>query len=261
MAETIDEMIDNVYQYPRGTKVEKGGRKNPNNFHHFRKWGFTIYRTYYGNNEAWEVLLYSLRHQTKLAFGAYDEGAELEYDIDPDDIQQLKNLFHLEVRENPSQLAGLDVRGLREFCRAERSREKEVIETPHRRTFKTTRPRETQGMGDWLFDYVLLADEAVLRDVAKGEHIVKAVSFKWKDGAFDSTWGWMRIPTGYLLELWHHLMFNDLRTEHALSFHGDEEELEDLIWAGDATSDCTGDYSEVRPGPHHYGTQSLRCLS
>ncbi|RBR26159.1 uncharacterized protein FIESC28_01050 [Fusarium coffeatum] len=260
MNEMIEEMVDNVYQYPSGTKVEAGGRKNPNNFHLFRKWGFTIYRTYHGNNEAWEMLLYSLRHQMKLAFGAYDKGAITEYDVDPDDIQWLKDLFHLEAREDPS-LEGLDVRRLREFCRAERSKEKHIIETPHRRTFKTTRPRETQGMADWEFDYVLFADEAVLRDVARGEFIVKAVSLKWKDGKFDSTWGWMRIPTGYLLELWHHLMLNDLRTEHALSFDGDEEELENLIWAGDASTDCTGDYSEVRPGRHHYDNQSPRCLS
>ncbi|KAJ4027417.1 hypothetical protein NW756_014487 [Fusarium oxysporum] len=206
------------------------------------------------------MLLYSLRHQTKLAFGAYDEGADVEYDIDPDDIQWLKDLFQLDVREDPS-LEGVDVRGLREFCSAERSREKEIIETPHRRTFTTTRPRETQGMADWLFDYVLLADEAVLMDVERGEFVVKAVSFKWKDGKFDSTWGWMRIPTGYLLELWHHLMLNNLRTEHALSFYRDEGELEDLIWAGDASTDCTGDYSEVRPGSHHYSNQSLRYLS
>lgn len=260
MSDTIEEMIDNVYQYPSGTEVEKGGRKNPNNLHLFRRWGFTIYRTYYGNDEAWQMLLYSLRHQIKLAFGAYEKGADVEYDVDPDDIQQLKNLFQLDVREDPS-LEGLDVRGLREFCKAEQSREKETIETPHRKLLKVTRPRETQGMADWLFEYVLLADEAVLKDVARGEFIVKAVSFKWRDRHFDSTWGWMRIPTGYLLELWHHLMFNDLRTEHALSFDGDEEELEDLIWAGDATSDCTGDYSEIRPWRHHYSNQSLRCLS
>jgi hypothetical protein len=226
------------------------------------KWGFTIYRTYYGeeSEEAWQMLLHSLRHQTKLAFGAYAKGADIEHDVNPDDIQRLKELFYLDVREDPS-LEGLDVRGLRELCRTEQSREVEIIETQHRRRFKTTRPRETQGMVDWEFDYVLLADEAVLKDVAKGEFIVKAVSIKWKDGKFDSTWGWMRIPTGYLLELWHHLMLNDLRTEHALSFYGDEEELEDLIWAGDASTDCTGDYSEVRPGPHHYSNQSLRCLS
>ncbi|KPA37662.1 hypothetical protein FLAG1_09516, partial [Fusarium langsethiae] len=230
---------------------------------YFRKWGFTIYRNYHGkkSDEAWQMLLYSLRHQTRLGFGAYENGANVEYNVDPDDIQQLKDLFLLEAREDPSQLEGLDIRGLRKFYKAERSRESEIIKTANRRLLKTTKCRETQGMADWVFDYVLLADEAVLNDIARGEFIVKAVSFRWNDGDFDSTWGWMRIPTGYLLELWHHLILNDYRTEHALSFDGDEEEPENLIWAGDAATDCTGIYSEIRDGPHHYSNQNLRCLS
>jgi hypothetical protein len=84
------------------------------------KWGFTIYRTYYGeeSKEAWQMLLHSLRHQTKLAFGAYAKGADIEHDVNPDDIQRLKELFYLDVREDPS-LEGLDVRGLWELCRTE----------------------------------------------------------------------------------------------------------------------------------------------
>ncbi|KAI1056072.1 hypothetical protein LB507_001492 [Fusarium sp. FIESC RH6] len=251
----IEEMILNTHRPTRSNVRRLAGPKE-------HKWGFTIYRAYYGeeSEEAWRMLLYSLRHQTKLAFGAYAEGADTEHDVNSNDIQRLKDLFSLEVREDLC-LEGLDVRGLREFCKAELSKEIETIETPNRRRFKTTRPRETQGMADWEFDYVLLADEAVLKDVARGEFIVKAVSFKWKDGEFDSTWGWMRIPTGYLLELWHHLMLNDLRTEHALSFEGDEEELENLIWAGDMSCDMTGLYSEIRDGPHPYDNQSFRCLS
>ncbi|RFN43183.1 hypothetical protein FIE12Z_12585 [Fusarium flagelliforme] len=251
-------MISNTHRPTRYNVIKRPGPKE-------HKWGFTIYRAYYGeeSEEAWQMLLYSLRHQTKLAFGAYAKGADVEHDVNPDDIQRLKDLFYLEVREDSS-LEGLDVRGLREFCRTELSKEIYFIETiPHRRRFKTTRPRETQGMADWEFDYVLLADEAVLKVVARGEFVVKAVSFKWKDGDFDSTWGWgwMRIPTGYLLELWHHLMLNDGRTEHALSFDGDEEELENLIWAGDMTCDMTGLYSEIRDGPHPYDNQSFRCIS
>lgn len=254
MASFIEEMIKNTWSY--GSKKE-GTKKEA------RKWGFTIYRTYYSeeSDKAWQMLLYSLRHQTKLAFGAFEKGADVEHDVDPDDIQRLKDLFYLETREDRSQLEGLDVRGLREFCRAERSREKEIIETPNRRSFKITRPRETQGMADWVFDYVLLADEAVLKDIARDEPVVKAVSMHWMDGDPNSTWGWMRIPTGYLLELWHHLMFNDRQTDWALHFDGAEEELETLIWAGDLACNMTGLYSEIRDGPHPYDNQSLRCLS
>lgn len=251
----IKEMISNTHRPTRSNVIKRTGPKE-------HKWGFTIYRAYYGeeSEEAWQMLLYSLRHQTKLAFGAYAKGADIEHDVNPDDVQRLKDLFTLEVREDPS-LERLDIRGLRDFCRAELSREIEIVGTGIKKSFKTTRPRETQGMADWEFDYVLLADEAVLKDVARGEPVVKAVSFKWQDGKFDSTWGWMRIPTGYLLELWQHLMLNDSRTEQALYFDGDEEELENLIWAGDMACDMTGLYSEIRPGPHPYDNQSFRCIS
>lgn len=253
MADFIKEMIENTWSYGSkklGTKIQD------------RKWGFTVYRTYYGEESdgAWQTLLYSLRHQTKLSFGAFEKGAAIEYDVDPDDLQRLKDFFYLEAREDRSQLEGLDVRGLREFCKAERSREKIIIEKPHRRLFETTRPRETQGMADWVFDYVLLADEAVLKDIARDEPIVKAVSILWETGA-DIEWGWMRIPTGYLVELWHHLLFNESRTDCALSFYGDEEELDNLIWAGDMGAEMTFLSSEIRDIPHPYDNQSFRCLS
>ncbi|KAG8353788.1 hypothetical protein FVEN_g8173 [Fusarium venenatum] len=254
MASFIEEMIENTWS--RGSKRE-GTKKED------RKWGFTIYRTYYSeeSDEAWQMLLYSLRHQTKLAFGAFAKGADVEHDVDPDDVQRLKDLFYLETRDDRSQLEGLDVRDLREFCRDELSKDKEIIEKLDKRSSKFTRPRETQGMADWVFEYVLLADEAVLKDVARDEPVVKAVSIQWMDGDPNSTWGWMRIPTGYLLELWHHLLFNDRQTSRALHFDGAEEELKTLIWAGDMACNMTGLYSEIRDGPHPYDNQSLRCLS
>jgi hypothetical protein len=43
-------------------------------------------------------------------------------------------------------------------------------------------------MADWVFNYILLADKAVLRDIARGEPIIKAISLEWKDG-YDSKWG------------------------------------------------------------------------
>jgi hypothetical protein len=87
--------------------------------------------------------------------------------------------------------------------------------------------------------------------VAECEYIVKAVSLRW-DG--DAGWGWMRIPTGYLLDLWTWLMWNDDRTERCLRFHGPETDLEDYIWFGDVDLHYTGDCSEIRRR-RHYSTQ------
>ncbi|KAH7191801.1 uncharacterized protein B0J16DRAFT_393829 [Fusarium flagelliforme] len=249
MSNVIEEMIDYVWGFPPGTKLQPGGRKNPDNYQHYRKWGFPIYRTYYSkeSDEHWQSLLYSLRHQTKLAFGAYEDGEE----IDQDDRRRLQELFHLDVHEDPSALKGLDVRGLREFCKAEMFKETEVIERANMKMRVSTRPYEGQAMTDYLFDFVLVADEAVLKDIERGEYVVKAVSLLW-DG--DLGWGWMRIPTGYLLELWNFLMWNSISTENSLHFDRPEEDLENHIWIGDMATDGTGKCSEIRRR-RHYSTQ------
>ena len=142
---------------------------------------------------------------------------------------------------------------------AEKLRDSEVVvKATSTKLRVTTRPIESQGMADLVFDFVLLADEAVLKDVASSEFIVKAVSLQWKDG--DSTWGWMRIPTGYLLELWTLLTWNESRTEMALFFNGPEEELHHYIWPGDDGLDNTGRFSEIRRRKH-YSNQNHRCMT
>ncbi|KAH7230966.1 hypothetical protein BKA59DRAFT_488658 [Fusarium tricinctum] len=97
MAEYIEEMVGNCQYSP--TRYT-GGRNNPNNVYHYRKWGYTVYRTYYDkeSDEAWEMLLYSLEHQTKLAIGGFEKEDvdQDEVHVDPDNIQQLKNLFTIE---------------------------------------------------------------------------------------------------------------------------------------------------------------------
>ncbi|KAM0227736.1 hypothetical protein ACHAPO_011304 [Fusarium lateritium] len=248
MSDVINQMIDYVWGIPRGTKVEPGGRKNPDNHQHYRKWGFTIYRTYYGkkSDENWQSLLYSLRHQTKLAFGTYEDDEE----TDEDDRRKIQELFHLDTREDPLVLDGLDVRGLREFCNAEKLKETEVIQRGNMKLRVSTRPREGQAMADFLFNFVLLADEAILKDIERGEFVVKAVSLLWHN---DSGWGWMRIPTGYLLDLWMFLMWHDDRTEYCFDFRGSEENLENHIW-WDTQVDGTGECSEIRHW-RHYSTQ------
>lgn len=247
MSEIIKEMLRHVWGFPRGTKLKPGGRKNPENQHHYRKWGFPIYRTYYGkeSDEHWKSLLYSLRHQTKLAFGYYEDDEE----TNQDDRRQVRDLFHLEVNEDPSLLDGLDIRGLRELCNAKMSKETEVGETGFEKYRLSRRPLKDTGMSDFLFGFVLLADQAVLKDIERGCSIFKAVSFRWREG--DSSWGWVRVPTGYILDLWTFLMWNDDRSEYCLSFYGSEEDLAKHVWAGDMALHNTGDYSEVRPWRHY----------
>ncbi|KAF4331799.1 hypothetical protein FBEOM_14430 [Fusarium beomiforme] len=92
------------------------------------------------------------------------------------------------------------------------------------------------------------------QDIADGEFVVKAVSLHWTEG-FPGR-GWMRIPTGYLLELWQQLTTRMYDTEGTFSFDGEEEELDDYVWPGDMALDATGSCSEVRPSGFHYSGQT-----
>ncbi|KAL7755298.1 hypothetical protein ACKLNR_015055 [Fusarium oxysporum f. sp. zingiberi] len=205
--------------------------KDPDIFQYYHQWGFNIYRTYYGpgSDGAWNMLLYALRQQMRLAFGFYD-GRE---DTDQRHVDILKGLFYLNSRADKS-LDGLDIQGIRKFCHYEKTDEDRV-------------------MSDSIHDYVLLADESVLKDVSEREFVVKAVSLDWRRG--HPGWGWIRIPTGYLLDLWQLLMLNSMRNEFAIDFNGAEEDLGDYVWPGDMVLNNTGSYSEIRGFGKHYSGQ------
>lgn len=141
-----------------------------------------------------------------------------------DDVKRIKDLFHLDIRDNPS-LDGLGVHEIREMCLRDR-------------------PEEEEAMAGRLFSFVLLADKAVFEAMERGEFVVKAVSYDWRDGWYN--WGWMRIPTGYLLELWHSLMGRDDNYHTVLSFDGPEEDLEEYTWRGSWDAESTSQCSEIR---------------
>lgn len=255
MSEYIEDMAGNCHYCP--TRYP-GGSKNPDNVYYYRKWGYTVYRTYYAkeSDEAWEMLLYSLEHQTKLALAGFgEEGVDEDgVHVNPDDIQQLKNFLRIEGREDPSQFEGLDSDGIRDFWNDEELKmEQDVVQIPGQRRRLTSRLDENLAMADYVHHFVLLADETTLKDVANGEFVVKAVSLVLPGG---NCWpgAWMRIPTGYLLDLWFLLCDWSCNTEKALSFSGSEEELHYWIWPGDDNR-CTrtARYSEVRKFPHYDG--------
>ncbi|KAF4989553.1 hypothetical protein FDECE_14672 [Fusarium decemcellulare] len=227
-------MIGLVWSPPRGLKRQQGGRKHPDNAQYYRQWGFTIYRTYYGldSDKYWNMLLGALKQQTSLALGFYED----EEDTDPGDVQRLRELFYLDAREDASLLDGLDDKGIRELCQS-----KEV-------DLKS-------AMAENLYDFVLLADKAVLKDIAEGEFIVKTVALNWEEGRLG--WGWMRIPTGYLLELWETLMRWRHDTYRTVRFKGPEKDLERYVWPGDLAIEPTGECSEIRPATLHYSGQRL----
>ncbi|KAJ4252458.1 hypothetical protein NW762_011059 [Fusarium torreyae] len=237
MAGAIEEMIDLVWS-PGRVKRKHRNRKHPDNFQYYRRWGFTIYRTYYGpdTDKYWNMLLYALEKQISLALGYYENNEDAEDDIDPSDLQRLNRLFCLDVRDNASVLDHLDVQGIKELWQREE-------------------PKNEGAMADNLYKFILLADESVLKDIANGEFIVKAIALHWVEG--HSGWGWMRIPSGYLLELFQTLMRWEYETYKTLRFSGSEQDLKDHVWPGDMAIQPTGKASEIRPLLKHYSGQSL----
>ncbi|KAM0084868.1 hypothetical protein ACKRZS_002889 [Fusarium odoratissimum] len=211
----IEELIDHVWSPPRGVKRQHKSRHHLDNLEYYCQWGYTIYRTYYGpeSDSIWML--------------------EDQDDVDQRDVQLLKDLFHLDTREDASLLDGLDVRGVRELFQREGLEGK-------------------RAMADRLWNFILVADESVLKDVASGESIVKAVSLGWYEGF--SGWGWMRIPTSYLLDLWIFLSRSG-NTKSALGFMGPEKDLDTYVWPGDVSLEATGCFSEVRPLLFHYTGQ------
>ncbi|RSL59399.1 hypothetical protein CEP54_007317 [Fusarium duplospermum] len=265
---TVSEMIELMWKPPRkerGVKRQHIDTTLPENFKYYGHWGYTVYRTHYSpeSDEHWDTLLDSLKRQTYLALGYLDTDEMYHYDVEErkcgefshnnrdeytSDLERIKKLFHLDLREDSSLLNGLDVRQLREVCLDEH-------------------PKAEKTMAGGMFRFALMADEAVLKDIARGEPVVKAVAYDWKEKG--EYWGWMRVPTGYLLELWHLLMMTPFNHHRVLRFEGPEEDLEKYIWAGDVAANLTSCASEIRPLFAHYSSQrpefgvdpkSRRCI-
>lgn len=252
---TVAGMVKLMWRPPRqerGAKRQHIDRTLPENFKYYGHWGYTIYRTHYSpeSDEHWDMLLDALKRQTYLALGYV--GTEKMYDTERkerrgwtchshksldeymEDFERIKKLFLLDPREDASLLDGMDIGQLREVCLYEH-------------------PEAEKTMAGGQFKFVLVADETVLNDIARGEFIVKAVQYDWEEGWGD--WGWMRIPTGYLLEIWHALMMSEFNLYWVLHFDGPEEDLKEHIWAGYDAADPTGCASEVRPYMRHYSAQ------
>jgi hypothetical protein len=164
---TVAEMIKGLWKPPRvpSIRLEKDrlDRTLPENFIYYKYWGFNIYRTYYGegSDKYWAMLLDALKRQTYLALRYYEQDCEYEnntkrcrYGIYQhankeeymEDLERLRKLFHLELREDP-QLDGLDIHQVRKICAEEHNQGKTI----------------TAGAR---VHYVLVADKAVLRGIS-----------------------------------------------------------------------------------------------
>lgn len=200
MSIRLSDMFDLIWKPPRGPPIVKRrplDKMLPENFKYFRNWGFTIYRTYYGaeSDEHWNTLVTILRHQTSLGLGLL-ESEELREDDDEwikrcggdkfkwaDKVNIVRKLFRLFPREDASLLDGLNIVGVREVCAKEHD-------------------EATEKMAGAFFKFALVADEAVLKDIANCRFVVKAIDYDWDPRNSRGSPGWIQLFTGDLLALW-----------------------------------------------------------
>ncbi|KAH7239993.1 uncharacterized protein BKA55DRAFT_542590 [Fusarium redolens] len=132
------------------------------------------------------------------------------------------------MREDLSLLDGLDITQIQELYREELPEARKNIEG-------------TKSC------FIFVADESVLRDIARGVFVIKVVGYDWDEDRAGQ--GWMRIPTGDVLSLWETLLLydymgSDVYEEIDYLWFG--EELEKYTWPGDASIYPTGGCSEAR---------------
>ncbi|EKJ68872.1 hypothetical protein FPSE_10951 [Fusarium pseudograminearum CS3096] len=96
------------------------------------------------------------------------------------------------------------------------------------------------------FNFVLVADEAVFKDIARELFVVKALGYDW-----DPTRGrtcWMRVSTASLLSLWGVLLESellDIRKYYTFRYKGLKEDVESQLWDGNLTAPYFEDCTEV----------------
>ncbi|KAF5622672.1 hypothetical protein F25303_12007 [Fusarium sp. NRRL 25303] len=249
MAE-LSEILDLLWNPPRKRdrhpEMPSPNRFKPEDFGHYKKWGFAIYRTYYGaeSNHNWDVLLQALRQQTLLSIGYHEsDEAEVLWKRDADErfgswkkrenyldsLDVFKSLFRVFSHQDPSHLEGLDINGIRH-----------VYQKQHHEA--------DQKMAGAKFCFVLVADQAVLDSIARNEFVVKAVAYDW-NRIDHGGWGWVLLETGQLLDLWEALLKADVQSTdkyYWMRCDGPESDLQTSIWTGDWSLPSLYHYSKVQ---------------
>ncbi|KAH7171568.1 hypothetical protein DER46DRAFT_570583 [Fusarium sp. MPI-SDFR-AT-0072] len=105
-----------------------------------------------------------------------------------EDINRLKKLFRLNAREDALLLDGLDIPQIQELCRKELPEARKNIEGANH-------------------CFALIADEAVLKDIAHGVFVIKVVAYDCDEDQIIP--GCVRMSTGDILNLWESLFLSE----------------------------------------------------
>jgi hypothetical protein len=160
------------------------------------RWGLVIYRTYYGDDEAWANFLRIFKAM------AYDsvkkggpDGIDPEYPLDPEFSQELVDelvrTLHFDVREDREKFEGANHSKLHEHFLAwsEAEKAKELLEDPTEFVDPAT-DEYLAGMGGPDFSYFLQVDEDSMNSViADGDH-------------WDVLTGWLNLVNSDFVGRW-----------------------------------------------------------
>lgn len=186
----------------------------PGDLNDTKNWGFTVYRTYYGpsSDENWDKLLTTAKRE------AIEEVMKWS---DDESGEKLKPPFRLDDRSDVSLLSGVDRRGLIQIYN-------DGIGGS---------PMPTRGPHVFLY-----ADGEVLDQVSQGIFNLKAVGAEEEsredippqegdeDFGEPRYWGWMKIETRQILELWGGLEWS--HAECVIMWTENQADLEEQVWDG-----------------------------
>ncbi|KAF2012852.1 hypothetical protein BU24DRAFT_453173 [Aaosphaeria arxii CBS 175.79] len=181
----------------------------------YRQWGFTIYRTAYGEttNDLWDSLSQDIRSRVRDQILGSDTAG------DNAEAQRLWSLFVLDVRDDPGNLSGATMDQVRLAFREEVGGRPMNVDDGPRRIF-------------------LYVDEEVMEFVGRGELMVKCVQADYRAEDYvprnprlggQRFFGWMKATTKSLLSLWYTLSmrnFDEIAPETIGGAHL-------VIWDGD----------------------------
>lgn len=177
---TITKFLDDLYVFPKDRIVE------PEEDHEqfLTKWGFTIYRTYYGpgSDDQWSELLQNIAGSVQEGLSELDDAEE-----EPDAFTKARDQFRLDARSDPATLDGLTLEDVRQL----------YLEG------SGGQPMNTENRPWRLF---LLADAQVLQDSELG--LLKVAAADYDPVAAvprhgrQRYFGWITMPTSAVLDLY-----------------------------------------------------------
>lgn len=222
MSHYLSDMVQGLLRLPDDQTFPPDADLSP----FYTNWGFSVYRTAYGpsSDRQWQTLVDKIRAQA-VAEVKLHSGPDQEHSGDRDDggdqsALQLLSLFRLDLHSDPATLKDADMDRVRQIYR-------DAVEGV---------PMHADRQS--CFRLFLLVDDEVLAGAANGESWIKCVQVDYDAADYvprntrvggQRYFGWMKMTTRSLLDLWSSLQSWDLQRIAPPTIGGMHLE----VWDGD----------------------------